>query len=576
MLSSDALNPAEPVWALQSQPAPPGPTPKTPLITKRIPMTETPNEATQLANALREVYRDPDPRTPRNQRLPACPGTFRELGVNADDAVRLADAVDLVYTILREYKDLPEVRTNALRDVLLAIQPPEFWAQLLQLPLEGSGIGLITAERQRQIGEEGFSANHDDQHEDRSLAKAAACFAYPGQIYVSETQTDKITFKDAWPEWDPKWDKRPKSPSTGAVLNIQTLAERKRMMIKAGALCAAELDRIQRKLDRLKKRSKPPACEVPSSDAIKAFQEMQTTGLPAEALREAHTLGVGAAEVIDDWEVVFCSVCTRIHRRTDACKGRAREGSKSGRMLEKLADTLCRLSDDGEAAIRLRAHPALLAQLFPGFEAAGVRYYNCEFHGKLLLESKQDMSAYKLSIDNAWTSTLALLDFQKILEENNADQPFPNLQHHTPVFCGTCNKMRRFDHECAPPFVEDTKQGRMRRSLKDKLHGLLRSGQRVCGLNGPDKLISELFPGRMGIQLGYYNCEFHGLLRLIREPSLVKNHLIIKLRDGTVYTFTFPEKACPGFAPDNDACTHCSHCGKSRADHGYLENGDLA
>ncbi|MCM0757438.1 hypothetical protein M7775_02505, partial [Sporomusa sphaeroides DSM 2875] len=42
-----------------------------------------------------------------------------------------------------------------------------------------SGIELIAAERQRQISQEGWTPEHDDQHANGELALAAACYAIP-------------------------------------------------------------------------------------------------------------------------------------------------------------------------------------------------------------------------------------------------------------------------------------------------------------------------------------------------------------------------------------------------------------
>ena len=80
---------------------------------------------------------------------------------------------------------------------------------------------MITAERQRQITIEGFTDQYDDGHLYGELATAAACYADPGSV-----------FPNSWP-WDPMWDKRKKHN------RIEQLAI-------AGALCAAEIDRLKR------------------------------------------------------------------------------------------------------------------------------------------------------------------------------------------------------------------------------------------------------------------------------------------------------------------------------------------
>ncbi len=42
---------------------------------------------------------------------------------------------------------------------------------------EPTGVELIAAERQRQMTAEGWTHEHDDEHDDGSLATAAACYA---------------------------------------------------------------------------------------------------------------------------------------------------------------------------------------------------------------------------------------------------------------------------------------------------------------------------------------------------------------------------------------------------------------
>jgi hypothetical protein len=91
---------------------------------------------------------------------------------------------------------------------------------------KGSGVELIAAERRRQVEAEGWTLEHDDQHTDRSLARAAACYAYPPGITASGPVPNH------WP-WDPEWWKPDPDDS---IHNL----------VRAGALIAAEIDRLQR------------------------------------------------------------------------------------------------------------------------------------------------------------------------------------------------------------------------------------------------------------------------------------------------------------------------------------------
>jgi hypothetical protein len=96
-----------------------------------------------------------------------------------------------------------------------------------------TGIELIAAERARQIASEGWTPENDDVQVDGGLAKAAACYASTAAIQ-SEKEVKVLPpcfiHKD-WP-WSREWWK----PSNDPVRNLE----------KAGALIAAEIDRLQR------------------------------------------------------------------------------------------------------------------------------------------------------------------------------------------------------------------------------------------------------------------------------------------------------------------------------------------
>lgn len=85
-----------------------------------------------------------------------------------------------------------------------------------------TGIELIAEERQRQIEAEGFDVKSDSGYINSELANAAICYAMP---YKSNE-----VFR-YWP-WDLGWWKP--SPKN-----------RIRELQKAGALIAAEIDRLQ-------------------------------------------------------------------------------------------------------------------------------------------------------------------------------------------------------------------------------------------------------------------------------------------------------------------------------------------
>jgi hypothetical protein len=90
-----------------------------------------------------------------------------------------------------------------------------------------TGIERIAAERERQVSAEGWTPEHDDEHADGSLARAAARYAEQAGNDWSESTIAPY----GWP-WDDKWWK----PTGDAV----------RDLTKAGALIAAEIDRLER------------------------------------------------------------------------------------------------------------------------------------------------------------------------------------------------------------------------------------------------------------------------------------------------------------------------------------------
>lgn len=94
-----------------------------------------------------------------------------------------------------------------------------------------TGTELIDDERARQIAKEGWTPEHDDEHDEGELSRAAACYATPTDHRRYYASADPMTDPPAdWP-WDPEWWK-PK--------------DRIRDLVRAGALIAAEIDRLQR------------------------------------------------------------------------------------------------------------------------------------------------------------------------------------------------------------------------------------------------------------------------------------------------------------------------------------------
>jgi hypothetical protein len=100
-----------------------------------------------------------------------------------------------------------------------------------------SGVELIAAERERQVKEEGWTPEHDDGHTLGELSDAGAAYADVASAMTrgasaEEFPEDMMLSEGDWPsEWEGWW-----KPSNDPIRNL----------VKAGALIAAEIDRLLR------------------------------------------------------------------------------------------------------------------------------------------------------------------------------------------------------------------------------------------------------------------------------------------------------------------------------------------
>lgn len=107
------------------------------------------------------------------------------------------------------------------------------------------GVGLIAEERTRQIIKKGYTAEHDDEHDAGELILAAISYAAEDEtlklrhnrIVLEDKREGCVIYSDPWP-WGAERDKRKKYRRR----RIHQLAI-------AGALIAAEIDRLQRALE---------------------------------------------------------------------------------------------------------------------------------------------------------------------------------------------------------------------------------------------------------------------------------------------------------------------------------------
>lgn len=99
---------------------------------------------------------------------------------------------------------------------------------------------MFSDERHRQITEERWTPEHDDEHVNGELADAAACYAMKKAFWRPNSLVEIFP---VWPAtWDEQWLKKRKH-------------KRKRQLIIAGALLIAELERLDRAEQNQKENS---------------------------------------------------------------------------------------------------------------------------------------------------------------------------------------------------------------------------------------------------------------------------------------------------------------------------------
>jgi transcription elongation factor Elf1 len=101
------------------------------------------------------------------------------------------------------------------------------------VPEEITGVDLIAIERKRQINKERFDSKHDNEHVHGELANAAASYAMEPEvrdaiIKIGPEPLDNVPL--TWPFGEEWWKPTPN--------------DRIRELTKAGALIAAEIDRL--------------------------------------------------------------------------------------------------------------------------------------------------------------------------------------------------------------------------------------------------------------------------------------------------------------------------------------------
>ncbi|HDG7975313.1 TPA: hypothetical protein PCK86_004344 [Klebsiella pneumoniae] len=88
-----------------------------------------------------------------------------------------------------------------------------------------AAAAAVLAERKRQVAAEGWTPGHDDEYEHGELADAAGCYALSSELFDCAGEPPR-----PWP-WPDEWWKP---------------TNRRRDLVKAGALILAEIERLDR------------------------------------------------------------------------------------------------------------------------------------------------------------------------------------------------------------------------------------------------------------------------------------------------------------------------------------------
>lgn len=113
------------------------------------------------------------------------------------------------------YADAAEMEIAALRQRIAELESHTVTAAAAD----------VLAERKRQVTAEGWTPGHDDEYEHGELADAAGCYALSSELFDCAGEPPR-----PWP-WPDEWRKP---------------TNRRRDLVKAGALILAEIERLDR------------------------------------------------------------------------------------------------------------------------------------------------------------------------------------------------------------------------------------------------------------------------------------------------------------------------------------------
>ncbi|WP_105635530.1 hypothetical protein [Cronobacter dublinensis] len=133
------------------------------------------------------------------------------------------------------YRPIAEGVVNKQVMKFIALANPAAVLELIAAQPQTAAARDVLAERQRQISAEGWTPQHDDEHDNNELAFAAACYAFHAAAASLDLEDTDVPYDSHpapknWP-WDTEWWK-PKSARAD--------------LVRAAALIVAEIERIDR------------------------------------------------------------------------------------------------------------------------------------------------------------------------------------------------------------------------------------------------------------------------------------------------------------------------------------------
>lgn len=163
----------------------------------------------------------------------------------------------------------------------------------------GEGVLALVGERFRQITEEGYDSRHDDIHDLAELATAGLCYASLAQVQALALAADEEFTMSPEPPPSWPWDKEHWKPSLNPQRNLE----------KAGALFAAEWDRLERRAQRKVADGRAWMAGLPG-----ASEDGETGGnTPAKAPDVEVCEGCAApATTYDSENVPLCAGCAAL------------------------------------------------------------------------------------------------------------------------------------------------------------------------------------------------------------------------------------------------------------------------